>query len=56
MRRPKPKREPREPETLQVNLRLEEIPDTKLAADLARRILKAQALTAAGKERQNDAA
>jgi hypothetical protein len=38
-------------------MQLEEIPDTARAADLCRRILKAQSLTAAArKERRNDTA
>ena len=44
---------------LRVVMRLEEIPDSSLAADLCRRILRAQAMTAAArakKEHPNDAA
>jgi hypothetical protein len=54
-----PQVRPKPESALRITMRLEEIPDTSLAADLCRRILRAQAMTAAAranKESQNDAA
>jgi len=55
---PQPLCSPKPESALRVKMmQLEEIPDTARAADLCRRILKAQSLTAAArKERRNDTA
>ena len=58
MKRPRKPTPPVKPDpAIRVRTRLEEIPDTALAADLCRRILRAQARTAERqrKERRNDA-
>ena len=51
MRRPKPKSVQQEPD-VQVTVQLEGIRDTALAADLCRRILRAQARAAAKRAAQ----
>jgi hypothetical protein len=56
---PQPLCSPKPEPVLRVVMQLEEIPDTARAADLCRRILRAQAMTAAArakKESQSDGA
>ena len=48
---PQPLCLPRSESALRVTMQLEEIPDTSLAAGLCRRILRAQAMTAAARQK-----